>query len=114
MESDQVAIVKEILKRKRAILVESLRGTRGSANPPPSWLQGLSVQRRRDMVRAIDTALQRVESEDFGFCQSCFIRMPWADIARAPEREICSSCGLRLAAEKKMRRGVRRKVAARR
>jgi hypothetical protein len=114
MESEQVAVAKELLKRKRAMLLECLRGSRGAAPSAPHWLQGLSQQKMRQMVKAVNEALEQVGHQDFGYCQSCFMRMPWADIVRSPERKHCSVCLVRAASLKKVRPAKRRGAVARR
>jgi len=114
MEPEQVTVAKELLKRKRAILLECLRGTRGASNPPPHWLQDLSPLKMKQMVKAVNEALERVGHQDFGYCQSCFMRMPWADIVRSPERKHCSVCLVRAATLKKVRPARRPGAVARR
>ncbi len=113
MEPDLVAIARELLKRKRAILIEALRGKRNPSSPPSLWLQGMSIQQRKQMLKAITAALARVEEDDYGYCRSCFMKMPWAEIARSPERENCGACSLRIAATRRPRSKARRRATVR-
>ena len=92
MDNEQLGLAKELLQRKKAILEKALSGKKMPKEEMPSWLLRTVPKDRKQMLKDVDQALERMASDNFGFCQSCFQEIPWAEIARFPERELCETC----------------------
>jgi len=113
MDNDQIVLAKDILARKSNLLQEALKGTTKKPDLEP-WLDDLSPPEMRKMLKLVEEARSRLEIDDFGYCRSCFQEIPWAEIARIPEREFCETCITRqhiLANMRKKRRRPAKKAA---
>lgn len=107
MEADQVVMVRELLERRKAILQAALSKNGKNGHDKPAWVLELGPSACRKMLKSVQAAMERLESEDFGFCSECFVSMPWADILRIPERDMCDSCAAKKASQRLKGRGSR-------
>jgi hypothetical protein len=109
MDNEQVTLAKEILERKKVLLEQALSGKKLPKEELPSWLIGIETSDRRRMLEEVKAALGRLETDDYGYCSICYQEIPWAEIARSPERDLCESCLAREQMTLAMQGPVRRK-----
>ncbi|HAK94618.1 MAG TPA: hypothetical protein DCM87_06355 [Planctomycetes bacterium] len=45
-------------------------------------------------LREVDAALKRLKEQEsrFGYCEHCFMEIPWRELAVNPARRFCSRC----------------------
>lgn len=46
----------------------------------------------RRRLREIREALERLTAGTFGFCEGCFLTIPWRELVAEPERRRCARC----------------------
>ena len=78
-----------VAPRDRILLEETLE-SRAAATERELETGERPESRRR--LREIRQALRRLGSETYGFCEACFLTIPWGELVARPERRACSRC----------------------
>jgi RNA polymerase-binding transcription factor DksA len=47
------------------------------------------VKRKLEEIRL---AKERLENDSYGFCEGCFITIPWRELLSMPEKRLCDTC----------------------
>ena len=55
-------------------------------------VRNLRIERTRRRVSALESALARVDDEDFGLCDACGEPIPEARLLLVPESRVCIGC----------------------
>jgi len=71
-----------ILEKKEAKFTEELQSLRNSA----------SKKLVKQNIQKICEAKRRLVDGTFGFCEECFIAIPWRELCAKPEKSCCSNC----------------------
>lgn len=71
-----------ILEEKEAKLRKELKRLRKSA----------AKKLLSDRLEEILEAKERLENETYGFCEQCYISIPWRELCSQPEKRVCSTC----------------------
>lgn len=73
-------------KKKGAAAKTKSSGARKKKNPIQAAIE-------KD-IKEIELALKRLEEQEerFGYCEHCFLEIPWRELAANPARRRCSRC----------------------
>jgi len=49
-------------------------------------------QQTEEQLEEIAAARVRLEEQRYGFCEKCFMIIPWRDLCTLPEKRLCEGC----------------------
>lgn len=72
--------------RKKGAKKAAVKKVKRKPNPVQAALAG--------ELREVDAALKRLKEQEsrFGYCEHCFMEIPWRELAVNPARRFCSRC----------------------
>ena len=109
LDNDQITEIRRLLEQRR----ESLTDQRESATDTntakkkakkttKSKAKKTAPRRKLNPIESavahelseVDNALKRLETQEhrFGYCERCFMEIPWSELVSSPARRFCSRC----------------------
>ena len=56
-------------------------------------INGSQIPRKlASRLKEICQAMERLDTDRYGFCEQCFLVIPWRELTLAPERRLCERC----------------------
>lgn len=74
--------IKVILKEKEVQLTNESSRYRSAATKN-------SIEKK---ILEVKEAIRRLEGKCYGFCEKCYIAIPWRELCAFPERRFCDQC----------------------
>jgi len=70
------------------------KGTKKTAAKAPRKKPNLVQAAISGELREVEAALKRLKEQEsrFGYCEHCFMEIPWRELAANPARRFCSRC----------------------
>ncbi len=108
LDTEQIEEIRRLLEARRKALAEQLgikiKETKSSGKKKKKTKKKAAKKKRakRDPLQEavyqeyqeIEKALARLEEqqERFGYCEHCFMEIPWGELVANPARRFCSRC----------------------
>jgi RNA polymerase-binding transcription factor DksA len=98
LDSMQIEEIRRLLQKKKQDLTDATAG----AKKKPAVKKAVKKKKKPSPVEAslaselreVDAALKRIKEQEtrFGYCERCFMEIPWRELAVNPARRFCSRC----------------------
>jgi RNA polymerase-binding transcription factor DksA len=108
LDNEQLTEVRRLLELRRQTLLEEAGekppepATKGKKKSTKKKAAAKPARRKKNPIEAalanelaeVDEALKRLEvqQERFGYCEHCFMEIPWGELVAKPARRFCSRC----------------------
>jgi RNA polymerase-binding transcription factor DksA len=96
----QIDEIRRLLLKKQQELTDATAATK--KKPAAKTADKKPVRKKPSPVEAsltaelkeVDAALKRLKEQEsrFGYCEHCFMEVPWRELAVNPARRFCSRC----------------------
>lgn len=109
LDNDQITEIRRLLELRRESLTDPRESTAGTSTAKKTAKKTTTSKQRKAAPRRklnpiesavahelseVDNALKRLETQEnrFGYCERCFMEIPWSELAASPARRFCSRC----------------------
>ncbi len=101
LDNMQIEEIRRLLQKKKQDLTEATAGAKkktaakkaGDKKPARKKSNPVELSLTAEL-KEVDGALKRLKEQEarFGYCERCFMEIPWRELAVNPARRFCSRC----------------------
>jgi RNA polymerase-binding transcription factor DksA len=101
LDSEQRAEIRRLLEARRESLAQEVKPAKKKSKKKKKTEKPSSRRKLNPIESAaaqelqeLEGALKRLEEQEarFGYCERCFMEIPWAELVTHPARRFCSRC----------------------
>ena len=103
LDNVQLEEIRRLLQKKKQDLTEAKDKQKSAGQKMKTKTKKQTAARKKpnpveaslaSELREVDGALKRLKEQEsrFGYCERCFMEIPWRELAVNPARRFCSRC----------------------